>query len=194
MPSAWEILLYVYSYYASPLGQSISPKDRGGYSIYTTSFPYWIDKIKDEDLVNKEDPLTATTTAADTYRDTIKKFFNASTIGVNLVDKFINKEGMTKETPLKERGAWIRRHVQNIVLMNFSPINDPKFKFLPSTSKDEDELKSRVSSIVFTSDNDRHSVDVNWIGVSVVSMPPAQNRSKSSTRFPDMPVRKKFKV
>ena len=183
MPSAWETLLYVYSYYASPLGDSISPQEGGRYSVYTTSFPYWIASRPNLKIISdSEDPLTS---ATDTYRDTISKFFNPSTVDVNLVDKFVNdkRDDMTKRNAV-DRARWIRQHVQDVILTRFNLINNPRSTYLPSTSADESEYNSRVSSIFFMSDDENHVVEVDWINLNVFSMPSTRKRTRTPSPLP----------
>ena len=183
-------MLYVYSYYISPLGHSISPLKGGRYEIYTTSYPYWLDntKVIDSELFNKDDPLTKTSRAAKLYRDTISSFFDSdpSSAELNIVDKFTNpkRDNMTKKLTLP-RADWIRRHVDEVVLSRFSVFNDTSYACLPSTSADESELAGRVSSIRILSDDNQHLVFVDMINVTVYPMPVNTTKSllKISRKF-----------
>ena len=92
-----------------------------------------------------------------------------------------------------ERATWIREHVQNIILNECDFINNPKSTSLPSTSSaaDESKLNSRVSSIFFMSDDDRHVVEVDWIDLNVISLPPVRKRSKAPPPLAGGPPKKK---
>ena len=127
--------------------------------------------------------MTKTSRAAKLYRTTISSFFDASTLTLNLVHKFQNdptKGDMTHKT-VAERATWIREHVQNVILNECDFINDPKSTSLPPTSSAADlsKLNSRVSSIFFMSDDDHHLVEVDWIDLPVIWMPPVRKRSKT---------------
>ena len=82
---------------------------------------------------------------------------------------------------VEDRAKWIREYVQNVILDKCDFINDPKSTSLPSTSSAANlsKLDSRVSSIFFMSDDDRHVVEVDWIDLNVIALPPVRKRSKT---------------
>ena len=191
MPSAWQTLLYVYSYCVSPLGNGngSSTQDSGRCSAFTTSPLYWMDD-RNIDIFDNEDPLTARNEAAETYRDTIWSFFDTPTVELNLVDQFVKKtkDNMTKK-PQAKRAEWIRNRFQHFVLQKFNRIhNDP---ISTSTSTDNSKLDSGVSSTFFTSRDDGHDVEVDRISVDPKSMPSVSNRSKTPAPLRGKPTKKK---